>query len=86
MKRVFAVVVLLCAPLCLAQQESAAQEPDRVRYKRVTVLNYEDVEVEGTLAGGGGVYEAIRPKAKFKSMVGIRANFERELHRSVDAL
>ena len=86
MKKAFAVLTLLAAPLCLAQTESEVREPDRILYKKLTIMDFDDVKVEGELDRGAGIYEIVRPKAKFKSMVGVRANFNAELHRSVDAL
>lgn len=91
MKRVMAAVIAavvvagvgVSTPV-LAQK--VIREADRTVYRKKTVVDFSEVNVEGDLTKPEGSYVLNRPKAGFPSRIKLRANFQPELQKSVDAL
>lgn len=69
-----------------AMAQKVIREADRTVYKKKTVVDFSEVAVEGDLTKPEGSYVLNRPKAGFPSRIKLRANFQPELQKSVDAL
>ncbi|MFO0726781.1 MAG: hypothetical protein U1E65_23540 [Myxococcota bacterium] len=86
-KKFFAglVVVALAVPagMALAQEE---QQPDKVEYKKKTIIDFSDVTIQGELTKPEGAYVLNRKKTSFKTLLKIRGNFLPELMNSTDNL
>jgi len=85
MKRIATIAVLAAislAPIASAQEGGS----DKVVYKKKTVIDFNDVTLEGELTKPEGSYVLNRKKTKFSSLIKLRDNFLPELHKSVDNL
>ena len=94
-----AVSVLLPAQAARAADRAAAadkaeqgtgpkviQEADKVVVRKRTVIDFNDVTVEGELTKPEGSYLLNRNKTRFQSLVKLRDNFNPELQKSADNL
>lgn len=84
----FVLSALLTAALFNAAL-AAAQEAgggDRVVFKKRTVIDFNEVTLEGELTKPEGSYVLNRKKTKFSSLIKLRDNFLPELQKSVDNL
>ncbi len=88
MKRILAGVVLGSLALggAAAAEEKVIHEQDRTVYKKKTVVDFNDVTLEGDLTKPEGSYLVDKKKARFSSLIRLRDNFLPELQRSVDNL
>ena len=86
---------LIVLALLAAAQPAAAdapngvkvvQEPDKVIVRKRTVVDFNDVTVEGELLKPEGSYLLHRNKTRFKSLIQLRDNFNAELQQSADNL
>lgn len=82
---VAATAILGTSGAALAQ-DRVIQEEDRVVYKKKTVVDFNDVTLEGELTKPEGTYGMARKKANFSSLIKMRENFLPELQKSVDNL
>ena len=62
------------------------QEPDKVIVRKKTVIDFNDVTVEGELTKPEGSYLQSRSRTRFRSLVRLRDNFNPELQKSADNL
>ncbi|WP_373048448.1 hypothetical protein [Vulgatibacter sp.] len=90
MKR-FVVAALLATGILavggVAQaQDTVIQEADKVVYKKKTVVDFNDVTLEGELTKPEGTYGMARKRTSFSSLIQMRENFLPELQKSVDNL
>jgi hypothetical protein len=94
-KAVFIKVLLLAALLALpavAEDKPAekgpkvVQEADKVVVRKRTVIDFNDVTVEGELTKPEGSYLMNRHKTRFQSLIRLRDNFNPELQKSADNL
>ncbi len=69
-----------------AQDSEVIQEDDRVEYKKKTVIDFSDVNVEGELTKPEGSYIQNRKRTRFRNLIELRGNFRPELQRSVNAI
>lgn len=67
-------------------QTNVVQEPDKTVYRGVTVLEFGLDQVSGRDLRPDETYIVSRNKAKFASLMKVRANFQPEMERSVDDL
>jgi hypothetical protein len=67
-------------------QVKVIHEKDRTIYRKKTVVDFNDVAVEGELTKPEGSYVLNRGKSTFQSLVKVRDNFAPELRKSVDDL
>lgn len=81
----FIVALALGASGALAQ-DTIIQEDDRVEYRKKTVIDFSDVNIEGELTKPEGSYIKNRKKTRFRSLIELRGNFRPELRRSVSRL
>ena len=91
MKRRFVLVVVVAAGILGASAPAAAEdtvirEADRTVFKKKTVVDFNDVTLEGELTKPEGSYLLNRKKTKFTSLIKMRDNFLPELQKSVDNL
>ena len=62
------------------------QEADKVVVRKRTVIDFNDVTVEGELTKPEGSYLLNRNKTRFQSLIKLRDNFNPELQKSADNL
>ena len=93
MKRMIVALALALALPAAAQDKADApsgkkvvQEADKVVVRKRTVIDFNDVTVEGELTKPEGSYLLNRNKTKFQSLIKLRDNFNPELQKSADNL
>ena len=90
MTRVLAVLCLIAALPALAAEVpkgvKVVQEPDKVIVRKRTVVDFDDVTVQGELVKPEGSYLLHRNKTRFEPLIQLRENFDRELRQSADNL
>jgi len=62
------------------------QEADKTVYRKKSVVDFNEVNVEGDLTKPEGSYVINRRKTGFDSRIRVRADFSPELQKSVDHL
>jgi hypothetical protein len=76
--------------LAAAAEERASvkvvQEPDKVVVRKKTVIDFNDVTVEGELTKPEGSYVLDRTRTHFNSLIRLRDDFNPELQKSADNL
>jgi len=88
------IIAALLATPALAQDKAAGdkagpkviQEADKVVIRKRTVIDFNDVTVEGELTKPEGSYLLNRNKTRFQSLIRLRDNFNPELQKSADNL
>lgn len=90
MKRVLAVVAFAAFVLpgvgAFAADSKVIQEADKTVFKKKTVIDFNDVTLEGELTKPEGSYLLNRKKTKFGNLIKLRNDFLPELQKSVDNL
>jgi hypothetical protein len=85
-----ALLIASLLPLAaLAEEKSGPkviQEADKVVVRKRTVIDFNDVTVEGELTKPEGSYLLNRNKTRFQSLIRLRDNFNPELQKSADNL
>jgi hypothetical protein len=77
----FATFLLLLFLSSIA--EANDEEEPKVVYKKKTEIDFEGVEVEGTLTKPQGSLLLERKHAKFNPMIKLRTDFDDEMEQSV---
>src|SRR5258708_6834879 len=93
-RKVLIRTIILAASLALpalaeeAQKDApkVVQEADKVVVRKRTVIDFNDVTVEGELTKPEGSYLMNRNKTRFQSLIRLRDNFNPELQKSADNL
>ncbi len=85
MKKFVAVLFLLLSFSFLAAQETD-EEGRLIKYREKTVIDFEDVMLEGQIKKPSGSFLMDRSKTKFDSLINLKQDFNKELVRSVDLL
>ena len=62
------------------------QEPDKIVARKKTVVDFNDVTVEGELLKPEGSYLLHRNKTRFEPLIHLRDDFNAELQQSADNL
>ena len=62
------------------------KEPDKVVVRKRTVIDFDDVTVEGELTKPEGSYVLDRGRTRFQSLIRLRSDFNPELQKSADNL
>jgi hypothetical protein len=83
MKRLSLLAVLLSSMQTLAQVD-VVREPDKLVFRKKTMIDFTGVVQDGDRTGPPGTYELAKPKASFANMIKVRANFTPELRNSTD--
>jgi hypothetical protein len=88
MKRSLAALVVAVTLLGTSNSLAAEviQEADKTVYKKKTVIDFNDVTLEGELTKPEGSYLLNRKKTRFGSLIKLRNDFLPELQKSVDNL
>jgi hypothetical protein len=84
-----AVLIALLALPALGEEKpgvKVVQEADRIVVRKRTVVDFNDVTVEGELTKPEGSYVLNRNRTRFRSLVRLRDNFNPELQKSADNL
>ncbi len=86
MARLTCVAFLAAVPsLAFAQDEDAlARDNDSVVYAERTELEFEGLDVEGSLARPSGVAVSVRRIGEFNPMIQLRTDFHSEIVESLD--
>ena len=82
------LLALLALP-ALAQEKPSVkviQEPDKVVVRKKTVIDFNDVTVEGELTRPDGSFVLDRTRTHFNSLIRLRDDFNPELQKSADNL
>ena len=83
------LIALLSLPALAAEEKPGVkviQEADKVVVRKRTVIDFNDVTVEGKLTKPEGSYVLNRNRTRFRSLVRLRDNFNPELQKSADNL
>lgn len=77
--------LLVAGVLLVGAAPSLAQDGDEagVRYKKKTVINFEDDTIEGDLKTPDGQYLEVRARMRHRSLIRIRTEFRREVLGSI---
>lgn len=70
----------------VASAQEVIREQDRVVYKKQTLVDFNDVTLEGELAKPEGTYLHSHRTARFTTLINYRTSFVPELQKSVDNL
>lgn len=81
-KLVIFLAILAFAPVAFVVPAEARE----VQYRQRTIIDFDDVLLEGTLRKPTGAYITERRELTFKTLIRTRTNFEQEMFRSVDVL
>jgi len=85
-----AVLIALLSSLPAAAEEKPGvkviQEADKVVVRKRTVIDFNDVTVEGELTKPEGSYVLDRNRTRFPSLIRLRDDFNPELQKSADNL
>ncbi|HEY8207303.1 MAG TPA: hypothetical protein VIG99_07470 [Myxococcaceae bacterium] len=74
------------APATTTTTTRVIQEADKTVYRKKSVVDFSEVNVEGDLTKPEGSYVINRRKTGFDSRIRVRADFTPELQKSVDHL
>lgn len=80
------MVITAASGSALGQEQKVIQEADKTVYKQKTVIDFNDVTLEGDLTKPEGSYILNRKKTRFGSLIKLRDNFAPELQKSVENL
>jgi hypothetical protein len=89
LNRAILLAVLFATALpALAEEQGpkVVREADKVVVRKRTVIDFNDVTVEGELTKPEGSYLMNRNKTRFQSLIRLRDNFNPELQKSADNL
>jgi hypothetical protein len=89
MRALIVVALLAAVPAAAAEAPKAVkvvQEPDKVIVRKRSVVDFNDVTVEGELIKPEGSYLLHRNKTRFKPLIKLRDDFNGELRQSADNL
>jgi hypothetical protein len=82
------LIALLGLPAAAEERKGVKviQEQDKVVVRKKTVIDFNDVTVEGELTRPEGSYLQSRNRTRFDSLIRLRENFNPELQKSADNL
>ncbi len=80
------VVGSLLGAFSALAEDKVVHEEDKTVFKKKTVVDFNDVTLEGELTKPEGSYLVDKKKARFSSLIKLRENFLPELQKSVDNL
>ena len=85
MKKLVVGLFLMLSFMFLAAQETD-EEGRLIKYREKTVIDFEDVMLEGQIKKPSGSFLMDRSKTKFNSLINLKQDFNKELVKSVDLL
>jgi len=80
----FLVLFLMFSATAMADDAETPDEERRVVYKQRTEIDFEGVEVEGSLVRPQGALILDRKAGSFNPLIRLRMDFEPELNNSVN--
>jgi len=80
----FLVLFLTFSATAMADDPTSPDEDRKVVYKQRTEIDFEGVEVEGSLVRPQGSLILDRKKGSFNPLIQLREDFEPELNNSVN--
>ena len=86
LKRTVLIALLSLAAAAEESRVKVIQEADKVIVRKRTVIDFNDVTVEGELTKPEGSYVLDRNRTRFPSLIRLRDNFNPELQKSADNL
>ncbi len=88
MKRSLAVILVSVSlsASAWAAEAKVIQEADKTVFKKKTVIDFNDVTLEGELTKPEGSYLLQKKRTKFGNLIKLRNDFLPELQKSVDNL
>ena len=84
-----AILIVLVSLAAAAEEKpgvKVVQEADKVVVRKRTVIDFNDVTVEGELTKPEGSYVLDRNRTRFPSLIRLRDDFNPELQKSADNL
>jgi hypothetical protein len=87
MKKVITLMlILLIFGAVFAQQPETDAQGNIIVYREKTVIDFEDVMLEGQIKKPSGSFLMDRTRTRFNSLINMKEDFNKELVRSVDLL
>ncbi len=80
------ILLTFCLVLTSSAFADEPKEEPKVIYKERTEIDFEGVELQGELVRPQGSLILDRQRAKFNSMVWIRADFDDEMDKTVEEI
>jgi|TARA_Y100000310_G_scaffold299188_1_gene333776 hypothetical protein len=83
MRRLYCFIILaaiLVAPMAVAQEDTSES---KVRYKKKTEIDFEDVAIHGALKVPHGQYLLEKRGSAFNPLIRLKENFNKEMIDSV---
>lgn len=84
MKKITLITILLLSAFLFGQDID--DQGRTVKYRKKTVIDFEDVMLEGQIKKPSGSFLMDRSKRSFNSLIRLKKNFNKELVKSVDLL
>jgi len=85
MKKLIVMAVVLLA-FGYAFGQDVDDQGNLIKYREKTVIDFEDVMLEGQIKKPSGSFLMINSKKNFDSLINLKKEFNRELVKSVDLL
>ncbi len=85
MKKLIIMAVLLLTFGFVFGQD-VDEQGNLIKYRQKTVIDFEDVMLEGQIKKPSGSFLMTQSKKKFNSLINLKKDFNRELVKSVDLL
>ncbi|HIO73275.1 MAG TPA: hypothetical protein EYN38_09265 [Flavobacteriales bacterium] len=82
----FLILLLMFSATAMAEDPVSPDEDRKVVYKQRTEIDFEGVEVEGTLVRPQGSLILARKAGSFNPLIRLRMDFEPELNNSVNLI
>ena len=82
----FLTLLLMFSTTAMADDTEEPTQERRVVYKQRTEIDFEGVEVEGTLVRPQGALILARKAGSFNPLIRLRMDFEPELNNSVNLI
>ena len=87
MKKVIALVIIsLFFGILSAQEAETDAQGNIIVYREKTVIDFEDVMLEGQIKKPSGSFLMDRTRTRFNNLINMKEDFNKELVRSVDLL
>jgi hypothetical protein len=87
MKKIIALIIIsLFFGIVSAQDAETDAQGNVIVYREKTVIDFEDVMLEGQIKKPSGSFLMDRSRTSFNSLINMKENFNKELVRSVDLL
>ncbi len=84
-KMLFFLFIILFFSLSLSAQDVDANG-NIIKYRQKTIVDFEDVMLEGKIKKPTGSFLMDRAKKKFNSLINLKKDFNKELVKSVDMM